>query len=618
MSTNRNLILSVIAFLFSLMPFAGSVARAGVTPGSTVVLTVTADGTAPFSYKWFKDGTVVSGATAASYSISNVQAGNAGAYNAVVLNSAGSATSGNVTIAINGAAAAPMITTQPVGQTVVAGVSVTLTAAANGTPAPAFQWKLNGTAISGATGATLNIANAQSVNAGTYTLIATNPTGSATSNGAILAVNPVGVAPAITTQPTGKTVTAGASVTFTGAASGTPAPTFQWKLNGTAISGATSATLSIANAQSVNAGTYTLVAMNAGGSATSNGATLTLNPSPVAPLITTQPVGKAVAVGTSVTFTSAASGTPAPTFQWKLNGISISGATNATLTIASAQSTNAGTYTVVATNSAGSMTSSGAALTVNPSTSTFKIQADFNADTQSDIIWQNILTGEHSIWLMAGTRMASTVALSTQPTDWQIVTTGDFNRDGKPDVLWENMVTGGFGLWLMNGATYNSWVDLGPAPAGWQIDNAGDFNGDGNTDIIWENRATGERTIRLMSGSVAGTSVSLGVVTADWRVAATGDFNGDGETDILWESVTRANFGLWLMKGTAYASWVDLGVIPTDSRIGGTGDFNGDGKPDILWQNTKTGACTAWLMNGTKVSSIVSLGTVSPEWFMAN
>ena len=621
MSIIRNHTLFVVAFLFSLMLFAGSGARAAtsaVTAGSTVVLAVTADGTAPFSYKWYKDGTVVSGATASSYSINNIQAGSAGAYNAVVFNSAGSAASGNVVITINGATAAPVITTQPVGQTVTAGASVIFTAVASGTPAPTLQWKLNGTAISGATSATLSIANAQSANAGTYTFVATNSAGSATSSGATLTVNPVSIAPVITAQPASQTMTAGASVTFTAAASGTPAPTYQWKLNGATIAGATSATLSIANVQSANAGTYALVAMNTGGSATSSGATLTVNPAPVAPFITTQPVGKTVTAGASVTFTAAASGTPAPTFQWKLNATSISGATSATLTIASAQSANAGTYTLVATNSAGSVTSSGAVLTITASTSPFKNQADFNADTKSDIIWQNILTGQHTIWLMAGTSMTSTVALSTQPTDWQIVTTGDFNHDGKPDVLWENNATGGYGLWLMNGATYNSWIDLGLAPAGWMIDNAGDFNADGNTDIIWENKTTHERTIRLMNGSTSGATVSLGVVGADWRVAATGDFNGDGKMDILWESVTQSDFGLWLMNGTSSVSWVDLGTLPSDSRIGGVGDFNGDGKPDILWQNTKTGQCTVWLMNGTKVISTVSLGTVSPEWFMAN
>lgn len=84
----------------------------------------------------------------------------------------------------------------------------------------------------------------------------------------------------------------------------------------------------------------------------------------VAPAITTQPASQTVTAGSSCTFTVAASGTPPPSFQWKKDGINISGATSATFTLASVATVAAGSYTVVATNSAGSATSSAAILTV--------------------------------------------------------------------------------------------------------------------------------------------------------------------------------------------------------------------------------------------------------------
>jgi len=97
------------------------------------------------------------------------------------------------------------------------------------------------------------------------------------SNHAIrLAVVPA--APAFTTQPQNQTVTAGGSASFSVAASGKPSPTYQWYLGGTAISGATSASLAISNAQSANAGNYTVTATNLVGSATSSSASLTVNP----------------------------------------------------------------------------------------------------------------------------------------------------------------------------------------------------------------------------------------------------------------------------------------------------------------------------------------------------
>jgi hypothetical protein len=117
-----------------------------------------------------------------------------------------------------------------------------------------------------------------------------------------------------------------------------------------------------------NAGTYTMVATNSAGSATSSGAVLTVTVPTAAPTITTHPASQTVLTGVSVTFTAAASGTPAPTYQWRKNGTNIASATSASYTIASLATGDAGTYTMVATNSAGSATSSGAVLTVKTPT----------------------------------------------------------------------------------------------------------------------------------------------------------------------------------------------------------------------------------------------------------
>lgn len=84
----------------------------------------------------------------------------------------------------------------------------------------------------------------------------------------------------------------------------------------------------------------------------------------VAPAITTSPLSQSVASGTNVIFTAAATGVPTPTWQWKKGGVDIPGATSATYTITGAVVGDAGTYTAVATNVAGSATSSGAVLIV--------------------------------------------------------------------------------------------------------------------------------------------------------------------------------------------------------------------------------------------------------------
>jgi hypothetical protein len=177
-------------------------------------------------------------------------------------------------------------------------------------------------------------------------------------------------APTISTQPTSKTVPVGGTAQFIAAVSGSPTPTLQWFKGSTAISGATTTILTISGATAADVATYTLVASSSIGSATSNAVTLTVTGVGTAPTITTQPSASAVSVGSAASFTVVASGTSPLTYDWKKDGTSISGATNATYSIASAATRDAGSYTVVVSNSAGSVTSTAASLTVTATSTT--------------------------------------------------------------------------------------------------------------------------------------------------------------------------------------------------------------------------------------------------------
>jgi len=83
------------------------------------------------------------------------------------------------------------------------------------------------------------------------------------------------------------------------------------------------------------------------------------------PMITAQPQSATVTAGAAVQFSVTSAADPAPTYQWYFNGSAISGATAATYSLTSAQAAHAGDYTVVVTNSVGSVTSAKATLTVN-------------------------------------------------------------------------------------------------------------------------------------------------------------------------------------------------------------------------------------------------------------
>ncbi len=350
--------------------FTSQPASVTVTAGQTATFSVAATGTQPLTYQWQKNGAAISGATASSYTTPATTTANSGSTFAVVVtNSAGSVTSAAATLTVNPAPVAPSITTQPASVTVTAGQTATFAVVASGTAPLSYQWQMNGAAISGATGTSYTTPATTTSNSGsTFSVVVTNSTGSATSSAATLTVNPAPVAPSITTQPASATVTAGQTATFTVVASGTAPLSYQWQLNGAAISGATAASYTTPATTTANSGSkFVAVVTNSTGSATSSAATLTVNPAPVAPSITTQPASVTVTAGQTATFTVVASGTAPLSYQWQLNGAAISGATGTSYTTPATTTANSGSkFVVVVTNSTGSATSNAATLTVNP------------------------------------------------------------------------------------------------------------------------------------------------------------------------------------------------------------------------------------------------------------
>src|SRR5258707_742281 len=301
-----------------------------VTAGQTATFAVVASGTAPLSYQWQKNGVAISGAISSSYTTPATTTSDSGSsFSVVVTNTAGTVTSSAATLTVNPAPVAPTITTQPGSQTVTAGQTTTFAVAAAGTAPLSYQWKKNGVNIAGATAASYTTpATTTSDNGSSFSVVVTNSSGTVTSSAATLTVNPAPVAPTITTQPGSQTVTAGQTATFAVVASGTAPLSYQWQKNGVAISGATSSNYTTpATTTSDSGSTFAVVVMNTAGTVTSSTATLTVNPAPVSPTITTQPGSQTVTVGQTATFTVVAGGTAPLTYQWRKNGADIAGAT---------------------------------------------------------------------------------------------------------------------------------------------------------------------------------------------------------------------------------------------------------------------------------------------------
>lgn len=251
------------------------------------------------------------------------------------------------------------------------------------------------------------------------TATATDPQGN-TSELSLCA--PVSTEPAILVQPQPQVVNEGDPVTLWVVAAGSPPIHYQWFHNDVPLPNGTNATLSIAAALPLHAGTYTVLLTNIDGAVLSQPALLTVVV-PTVPVVVDQPESLSVVPGTTTNLTVSFSAAGPVRIQWRLNGVDIPGATNATLTLTNIQPTQGGSYSAVIWTPAGAVNTAEAVLSVQVPTLAFK--DDFTALTQ--------LTAE------TGTGRSSNTLASAQP--------GEPMHAGKPGgksiwIIWRASKTG--------------------------------------------------------------------------------------------------------------------------------------------------------------------------------
>jgi sugar lactone lactonase YvrE len=256
-----SVITSYQAPVFTVQPLSQSVNLGGI-----VTFTTNATGNPPPAFQWYFNGSTINAATSSNYSIPSVNTANAGSYYVVATNSVSSVSSNSAVLTVNSINGSPVISVQPISQTINTGSALYLSTTASG-QSLGYQWYINGLAISGATSSTYSVPSVSASNAGNYTCVVSNAISSVTTSVATIVVNPV--APLILIQPISQSVKSGNSVTLSVSIIGL-SPSYQWYFNGVAIAGATSANYTIPAVNLSTAGAYTVKIVNGGGSITSN------------------------------------------------------------------------------------------------------------------------------------------------------------------------------------------------------------------------------------------------------------------------------------------------------------------------------------------------------------
>ncbi|MCX8512066.1 MAG: immunoglobulin domain-containing protein, partial [Chthoniobacteraceae bacterium] len=353
-------------------------ASLAVNVGSPASFSVTATGTGSLSCQWRKDGANIAGATSVTYTIASVQTTDAGSYSAVVSNSAGSVTSASASLTVNKAA-------QTIGAFGAIG-SHLYGDAPFAVPVP--------------------VANSG------LTVSVTLKSGPATISGGSILVNGVGIVVLAANQAGNANYTAAAEVTTSFNVNKATPTIYVWPsassissgqtLVSSVLSGGSASVLgafafsSSSTAPSVGTGTQSVTFTPTDSmryNTVSGNVSVTVNAVLTAPSITGSPASLTVNGGSLASFNVTATGTAPLSYQWRKNSANIAGGTSSTYTIASVQTADAGSYSVVVSNSAGSVTSASASLTVNKVTPVITILPTASPITSGQSLMASVLSG---------------------------------------------------------------------------------------------------------------------------------------------------------------------------------------------------------------------------------
>jgi len=247
-------------------------------------------------------------------------------------------------------------------------------------------------------------------------------------------------------------------------------------------------------------------------------------------------------------------------------------------------SNGTGTYTAVGTPG------------INPGSGTFDtvLQADFNGDSKSDILFYSSATGALKVGLGDGTGKFNYAPVINISPGFNVLARGDFNKDGKTDLLLYRQSDGAAYVGLSNGDGTFTYIGQLFQPGFTSIAVA-DYNGDGISDVILYNNQTSPYNAYYLVGDGTGHfPTGSGLFFGGGFTVYPADLNADGKSDFILYRPSDGTVFVAISNGTGF-TYHYLLYSPgfTSFKIG---DVNGDGFPDLVLYNSVN--ATGYLLIG--------------------
>ncbi len=230
---------------------------------------------------------------------------------------------------------------------------------------------------------------------------------------------------------------------------------------------------------------------------------------------------------------------------------------------------------------------------------------DFRGNHHSDLLIQNIATGDVRVWLNFDGPPDSDIFLRNVKPGWVVEAIADLDGDGKSDIVWRYVGStsnppanpddvGVVFVWFMNGTGISEIKARGGAPASWNLVGVTDLDGDGLGDLVWQSPLNTVRGIFGLSGRNFVNKL-LGTAPAGYGLVKVADFDGDGNGDLLFRNAA-GKVKLWRMNGATLLAEVNLPDTDATWVFYAAADLNGDQTADIIWKKPD-GTLVLWLMN---------------------